>query len=100
MRSSVLIVESLKKRILQKKLHEFKNYLFNQPAVLEVQPTYDIQITRPQKQKKDSSVQISPKKEIIRSKKEKSQNPKNLKGQKNIKLNWMMAFRNQKQLQN
>ena len=48
---------------LQKKLHEFKNYLFNQPAVLEVQPTYDIQITRPQKQKKDSSVQISPKKE-------------------------------------
>ena len=32
--------------------------------------------------------------------KEKSQNPKNLKGQKNIKLNWMMVFRNQKQLQN
>ena len=63
LRSSVLIVESLKKRILQKKLHEFKNYLFNQPAVLEVQPTYDIQITRPQKKKKDSSVQISPKKE-------------------------------------
>ena len=52
LRSSVLIVESLKKRILQKKLHEFKNYLFNQPAVLEVQPTYDIQITRPQKKKK------------------------------------------------
>ena len=63
LRSSVLIVESLKKRILQKKLNEFKNYLFNQPAVLEVQPTYDIQITRPQKQKRDFSVQITPPKE-------------------------------------
>ena len=63
LKSSVLIVESLKKRILQKKLHEFKNYLFNQPQILEVQPTYDIQITQPPKQKRDFSVQITPKKE-------------------------------------
>ena len=63
LRSSILIVESLKKRILQKKLNEFKNYLFNQPAILEVQPTYDIQITRPPKQKRDFSVQITPPKE-------------------------------------
>ena len=63
LKSSVLIVESLKKRILQKKFHEFKNYLFNRLSILEIQPTYDIQITRPPKQKRDFSVQITPKPE-------------------------------------
>ena len=63
LKSSILIVESLKKRILQKKFHEFKNYLFNRLSILEIQPTYDIQITQPKKQKRDFSVQITPKKE-------------------------------------
>ena len=60
LRSSILIVESFKKRILQKKFHQFKNYRL---TILEVQPTYDIQITNPPKQKRDFSVQITPKKE-------------------------------------
>ena len=64
LKSSILIVESLKKRILQKKFNEFKNYLFNRLSVLEIQPAYDIQITRPKKQKRDFSVQTTPKKEI------------------------------------
>ena len=64
LKSSILIVESLKKRILQKKFNEFKNYLFNRLSVLEIQPAYDIQITQPKKEKRDFSVQITPKKEI------------------------------------
>ena len=63
LRSSVLIVESFKRRILQKKWHQFKNYLFDLPVILEVQPTYDLQITHTPKQKRDFSVQITPKKE-------------------------------------
>ena len=60
LKSSILIVESFKKRILQKKFHQFKNY---RPFILEVQPTYDMQITHRPKQKRDFSVQITPKKE-------------------------------------
>ena len=60
LRSSILIVESFKKRILQKRFHQFVNY---RPFILEVQPTYDIQITHKPKQKRDFSVQITPKKE-------------------------------------
>ena len=60
LKSSILIVESFKKRILQKKFHQFVNY---RPIILEVQPTYDIQITHKPKQKRDFSVQITPKKE-------------------------------------
>ena len=60
LRSSILIVESFKKRILQKKFHKFKNY---RPSIFEVQPTYDIQITHSPKPKRDFSVQITPPKE-------------------------------------
>ena len=60
LKSSILIVESFKKRILQKKFHQFKNY---RPIILEVDPLDDIQIIKPPKQKRDFSVQITPKKE-------------------------------------
>ena len=59
LRRAIRIIESFKKRILQKKLYQYRNKCSYKPLILEIDPMDDFQVTDKPKEKKDSAVQIN-----------------------------------------
>ena len=59
LRRAIRTIESFKKRILQKKLYQYRNICLNKSFLLEIDPMDDWEITHKPKQKKDFSAQIN-----------------------------------------
>ena len=60
LRRAVKTTESFKKRIVQKKIEQFRNNCAVKPLILEIEPADDVIITRKRKEKKDFGSQITP----------------------------------------
>ena len=67
LRRAIRTIESFKKRILQKKLYQYRNICLNKSFVLEIDPMDDWEITHKPKQKKDFSVQINSSEKKVRN---------------------------------